>query len=739
MAYLNSKKIRVFPSAFRGKDSENKQINPSSFLTLEENYVNIANKITNRLKDYFFVDGDNVHIVLHGYYFIVDNQNNLIQGVIASPSINDEVWVGASTGSLAMTSYEESTQILKPESEAAGSILDNAGEEFTALVFGSSADVDGCEYKMGLFKCTEINPLTWEIISKYTLNIKTDQIMDTSGESLDNKLTTDNIIVNNDISCASTVRTPNISGGSTLDIYGDVINMSARDNFNVIASSSATISANIINLYASSVSGITSGNISLLADKEVILAGKSVRFTGNAVPFVTNSYNLGTASFYWKSAYISSVHTSSINASNIRASNISVSNLSAGTISANLVSATILSGALTTNWIYPYDDNNSLVIGAYSRNQGIDLIDGYGGINLNTSASINLNGYGSINLNTSGDVVLSGSSIKFIGTGGSHPEFLTEFDIVPTTNHVTLGMSGSSFDSAYIDDLYGNNVVLSKINGHSGGNITISCSSGTINVSTDTYLNLRGGDTLIDAYGSIILSAGSIGIDVYGGYSGTGAISFHADTLTTWATTFVNNAYASNTKLTKDSVGNSGKPIYLDSGIPKECSNFDSGSYALDKATAQTAKIVTRAGSNTTNTSPSDINWDSDYAGGHINLAWIRMGKIIKLSIDFMLKPGKDLTGDDFKCFDLTKIKNIVMTGSYTGSDTHTINLDRCACTAVAKRSVLGNQGGYMATYLRSVQHTGDSAAMPYAFIGLDYAGGGEVDGFSAELTIVLN
>lgn len=66
MAYLNSDKIKIFPSAKRGITK------PYSRLTTEESFVRIVNKLIDTDGFVIGIDGTNIEFNIHGYYINAD-------------------------------------------------------------------------------------------------------------------------------------------------------------------------------------------------------------------------------------------------------------------------------------------------------------------------------------------------------------------------------------------------------------------------------------------------------------------------------------------------------------------------------------------------------------------------------------------------------------------------------------------------------------------------------------------
>lgn len=71
LTYLDSTKVKLYPSAYRGSNSAGKRYNPDSRLATEDNMANIANKLTD-IKNYiidYSASTDIMHVCIEGRYF----------------------------------------------------------------------------------------------------------------------------------------------------------------------------------------------------------------------------------------------------------------------------------------------------------------------------------------------------------------------------------------------------------------------------------------------------------------------------------------------------------------------------------------------------------------------------------------------------------------------------------------------------------------------------------------------
>lgn len=174
--FLSSDKIKVFPTAFRGKDANGKVIDPNAFLTTEENFVNIANKVLYKGKNYFFNDGDIIHLILGGYYFVF-NKNDITSQFTS----DDVIWAGILVNNLSQSYESYTTKTLTPKGGSAGDVLDvgSSGtlQEFKGLSFvgDTDPDLETFTYKLPILEFTRNG---WKAIKGSMLNLSTQQIAD---------------------------------------------------------------------------------------------------------------------------------------------------------------------------------------------------------------------------------------------------------------------------------------------------------------------------------------------------------------------------------------------------------------------------------------------------------------------------------------------------------------------------------------------------------------------------------
>ena len=209
MAYINldSDKVKVFPSAFRGNG-----INPESFLTSEGNLTAISSKVTSRHKNYVNEDGSTLEIVLGGYLFKVAKSDITSQFPSATT-----IYAGIKIDNLSTSYSGVSIPTLVAITEQSGSnhILDT-DNHFMGLNFAESeGDLSGCTNKI---KILDKSSGSWLVPEASKLKLTTYEIGDLdSNKSIASQLTTGHLEVADDtvyLGCTYT--------GSTLKNYSSI-------------------------------------------------------------------------------------------------------------------------------------------------------------------------------------------------------------------------------------------------------------------------------------------------------------------------------------------------------------------------------------------------------------------------------------------------------------------------------------------------------------------------------------
>ena len=587
--YLKSSQVKVFPSAFRGKDADDKQYDPGSFLTLEKNYADVTNKVTNRIKNYTYFNNDEINIIIGGYYFIVSDYHNITNQFEGSN--NAIIYATISTGTLALPNSDETTKVLSPDGGTAGEIIDrgDSEQEFKALIFATDISASD-QNRLPLFSW---NGSSWTPIEESTLNISANQVKDESSHKpISQYLSTSTVSATSVF--ASTIRhagsmtlsspSINVSANninvSNVSIFGNIDVVGYQTTFSGVY---AGISTSTVNVYAGNSINVsaTSGNYAFSHNLDVVASsGLTVAAINGPLSFNSpnNSITMNTPKVYakdiypstasgpaynigasvstsrFKSAYFAYTDTYSIYASSVTANHISTFSILTSIIYF-MDSAYINFGSGN---IYAYGPNGIDISSPNNVMHGRTTIKDGNYISINNVSSIYTTGVSSINLTAT-------SSASFYGK-----------DVyVSASNNLSLYATKSA-------SFYGKDIYLSASNNlslYAGSNLSI-VASGNVSLSAV-------GKT-ISLYASSIQFTGSCtfnsSIKFTGSCAFTSNVSISANDITLSGTNITLSAYASKTKLTRDSVGSSNRLIYLNNGVPTAGLEFKQGTLIIDKS-----------------------------------------------------------------------------------------------------------------------------------------------------------
>ena len=563
--FLDSNKVKVFPTAFRGKDSNGYAINPEAFMTTENNLVNLTNKVTYNHKDYFFLDGNTVHIVIGGYYFVALKSD--ITALFTNPSTNDEIHACISISNLATSYSDISVPTLTPNGGSAGDILDVI-QQFKGLTFEGKDDTTGLK----LFK---YDGSGWYPFNENMINIDVSQVGWGNTPISSHFKTEDFVGVNTGVA--------NLYGYSgPINLYGDIVpqtisgsslpqfNLGSYDNF-----FSSIYGRNfVLNDYRGSYhiedvlywepynSNYDLGSV-FLKHLESGVASSS----GGTLNLVNFGLNMNSGSIY----NVDSLYASSIYASSIYANTISVSN------GASFYSNVSISKTLTVSKIIGH--NSTLILGSQSGDIQVDAMTlyasnlsayAYSGMYIGVSDGGVFNGYhsgllvsvynGGVSINAGGSSMGTplpyyfGNTITLSNVGSTGSIYLNA-----STVYIYSGLSvGAGVNAAGFTT--GGNYIHAWHNGYTG--VSAGLVFEHVNNSVSARLEAVGielrasNSSPITLSGkSIYLTAGSGGISLYGSVNLSNNISGDI-----WA----NTAQTSNSRCMEFhavTTGNLGSPL----------------------------------------------------------------------------------------------------------------------------------------------------------------------------------
>ena len=184
MSYLKSTEVKVYPSAYRGVDSENNLYNPEAQLNTEFNITNILRSITS-IDSYVLSWENNIlKCVIHGYYFeltITDETlSNFTSNIFAIIHI-----LPASAMDDTNTKYPAYTLVPYTQTETGAptsldtSLEDNDGKNFIGLTLVENASaLSSGFYTLNILTKTNDN---WRIPDMSKLRFGTNEIRDDLG------------------------------------------------------------------------------------------------------------------------------------------------------------------------------------------------------------------------------------------------------------------------------------------------------------------------------------------------------------------------------------------------------------------------------------------------------------------------------------------------------------------------------------------------------------------------------
>ena len=212
--YLDSTNVKMFPSAYRGKDDSEDFYDPDSYFTTEGSLTKLAT-LGFYNKSFIEQDGDNLTIVINGYRFEVTitnvkalfNDLSSVDSIYANINVVDK---GVNDSFPTLVSFESSS-----------TIIDNDNEKFIALAFDTTTTGMGSNPLKVLEKVDGV----WRVPSASKLNIVASQIMtdnvDDKNKSIVEKFEGKNINLSGEIR-SSDVITKNLVSPTQYGNYGTI-------------------------------------------------------------------------------------------------------------------------------------------------------------------------------------------------------------------------------------------------------------------------------------------------------------------------------------------------------------------------------------------------------------------------------------------------------------------------------------------------------------------------------------
>jgi hypothetical protein len=313
-----------------------------------------------------------------------------------------------------------------------------------------------------------------------------------------------------------------------------------------------TINATNVDGTSMNIGTTGTGTITLGKSSRTLSLLSAVSSTANITPSITNTYDLGSSSYYWNNGYITTLQTANINGSAVviaTTGNFSI-NSSGGTISVgtdnvdqniNIATAgtrTLTIGTTSTtiilNGTMSYNTNlipattNTYNIGSGAKYWSNGYITTLYNTTINTSnidgATITILGTGNVSCDSTGGTISigSGSNDYAINIGTSGIRTITIGSVTGTTimkgttniySNLTpnatgtydIGSATKYWNNLYISKIYSGDISGTEINVLTSGNVSMNSSGGTVNIGT----NDTTGDINIGTAGSRNINIGN--------------------------------------------------------------------------------------------------------------------------------------------------------------------------------------------------------------------------------------
>ena len=241
--YLESTKIKMFPSAYREESSD-----PESYFTTEGNLTK-NNVLGFSSKNFIEVDAsNNVTIVLGGYRFTATLSN--LQALQSKSAFASATKIYACIKTLDKGSQNTYKTLVAFGS--GNTILDDSGN-FVGLAFDSSTT--GASASILLFERADTSS-AWSIPASSKLNVSTTQISngDSSTDNITQRFTTNNFQASYANISSASISTVNANAITFNNIYGGSITLGSGSNTTSITSNGlSTYEINVSTLYSGCV------------------------------------------------------------------------------------------------------------------------------------------------------------------------------------------------------------------------------------------------------------------------------------------------------------------------------------------------------------------------------------------------------------------------------------------------------------------------------------------------------
>lgn len=173
MAYLDSSKINVYPSGYRGNG-----INPESFVNSEQNLNEIASRLTSEDSYIAHENGVNIEFVIKGYLFKALKSD--VTGLFTNPSNGTIIYASVNIVSQTADVTGGTYNTLIPYDEEVAGILD-VSNEFKGVSFDTTSG------DLSLYKYDDDD---WNVIEDSMMTFSTKRIKDRNNKCINDEFTT---------------------------------------------------------------------------------------------------------------------------------------------------------------------------------------------------------------------------------------------------------------------------------------------------------------------------------------------------------------------------------------------------------------------------------------------------------------------------------------------------------------------------------------------------------------------
>lgn len=242
--YIESKNVKMFPTAFRGTGAENKVFDPEARLNTEHNLTTLLRYPAITPGYVIEWTGSKISFVLNGYYFEVNDLTDTTTGIVEDADLEIWAYIRVLADNAGASEYEYENLRIRNQS-LDDNTLDIAEENniyrFGGLYFSSTEDTSKTKqngyYKLQLLE-RESSTAKWDVPSSSKIFMSSDNICNKGSSStpISSSFSTDSLLVNGDTS---------LNGNLTVGANNDHEEMTLYGNLDVKGNTSITGSLSV--------------------------------------------------------------------------------------------------------------------------------------------------------------------------------------------------------------------------------------------------------------------------------------------------------------------------------------------------------------------------------------------------------------------------------------------------------------------------------------------------------------